>query len=416
MQFLNSLTYITKLFFSYSWRYGELKKLPPIDVLLICADGDRSYNYSNKKYAHLLDSVNELLIDAGLKTITIANPYSNVYGKKAFGNVFCINGLMARSSIKYLIMKKISTVLVSNDFHINVWDKVVKKVNPKMIIGIQPCWSLCIAANQNKILIADLQHGVLSDEWYYGLKYRNDFNQKGWPDCILCWDETSADWLRKNLQERVETRVVGNPWFSRFIRPSKSDKLVKEALDIIINIKLERPVILITLQWGIMCHYAENHEIGTSLALVNFIKEKGERYNWWIRVHPCQMQGENGKEFFKKLDALFNANDNVSWQFATEKPLPLILRYVDLHITLQSASTIEASWFGISTALLHSRADLSYKYFKELVDNGTANIIAADQTEIGNWIEQKLKKRKTNHIISDKSQSLIEFVKEVARM
>ena len=415
MKFLNSLTYITKLLFSESWKYGEIKKLVPADVLLICADGDRSYNYSGKKYAHLLDSVNELLMDAGLITITIADPYSNVYGKKAFGNVFCINGLMARSSIKYLIMKKISTVLLSNELYINVWDKIVKKVQPKMIIGIQPCWSLCIAANQNKILIADLQHGVLSDEGYYGMKHRNDFNQKGWPDWILCWDETSADWLKKNLQNRVETRVIGNPWFSRFIKSEKSDKLVKESSDIIINTKLERPVILITLQWG-MSHYAENHEIGTSLALVNFIKEKGEHFTWWIRIHPAQMQGENGKQFFKKLDALFYAHDNVSWQFATENPLPLILRYVDLHITLQSASTIEASWFGISTALLHSRADLSYKYFKELVDNGTANIIAADQTEIGNWIEHKLKKRKTNHIISDKSQSLIEFVKEVAGM
>ena len=86
MQFLNSLTYITKLF-SESWKYGEIKKLVPADVLLICGDGDRSYNYSGKKYAHLLDSVNELLMDTGLKTITIADPYSNVYGKKAFGNV-----------------------------------------------------------------------------------------------------------------------------------------------------------------------------------------------------------------------------------------------------------------------------------------------------------------------------------------
>jgi hypothetical protein len=414
MQFLNSLTYITKLF-SESWKYGEIKKLVPADVLLFCGDGDRSYNYSGKKYAHLLDSVNELLMDTGLKTITIADPYSNVYGKKAFGNVFCINGLMARSSIKYLIMKKISTVLVSNELFINVWDKVVKKVQPKMIIGIQPCWSLCIAANQNKILIADLQHGALSNEGYYGLKYRNDFNQKGWPDWILCWDETSADWLKKNLQNRVETRVVGNPWFSRFIKSEKSDKLVKEASDIVINTKLDRPVILITLQWG-MSHYAENHEIGTSLALVNFIREKGECYTWWIRIHPAQMQGEVEREILKNLNALFYAHDNVSWQFATENPLPLVLRYVDLHITLQSASTIEASWFGISTALLHSRADLSYKYFKELVDNGTANIIVANQTEIGNWIDLKLKKGKTNHIISDKSQSLIELVKEVARM
>ena len=415
MKFLNSFTYIINFFFSHSWRYGELKKLVPADVLLICADGDRSYNYSGKKYAHLLDSVNELLMDAGLKTITIANPYSNVYGKKAFGNVFCINGLMARSSIKYLIMKKISTVFVSNDLYINVWDKVVKKVQPKMIIGIQPCWSLCVAANQNKILIADLQHGALSNEGYYGLKHRIDFNQKGWPDLILCWNETSADWFKKNLQERVETRVVGNPWFLRFIKSEKSDKLVEEASAKMANTNIERPVILVTIHWGHL-PIVENHEIGTSIALVNFIREKGECYTWWIRIHPAQMQGEVGREILKNLNALFYAHDNVSWQFATENPLPLVLRYVDLHITLQSAVTIEASWFGISTALLHSRADLSYKYFKELVDNGTANIIAADQTEIGNWIDLKLKKSKTNHIISDKSQSLIELVKEVARM
>ena len=92
----------------------------------------------------------------------------------------------------------------------------------------------------------------------------------------------------------------------------------------------------------------------------------------------------------KKISDEFKNHDNVSWKAASENPLPLVLQHVDLHITLQSAVTIEAGWFGIKSALLNPRADLSYEYFKEQVDSGTAEIISANEREIGNWIEKQV--------------------------
>lgn len=415
MKLLATLINITKKFFSYAWRYHELKKLGSADVLLICADGDRSYRFAGKKYAHLLDSVNELLMNKGLRTVTIADPYASVYGTQAFGNVVCINGMMARASYLHALIRRISTITTDNDPIIQAWDKIIKKVKPRFIIGIQPSLELCFAAKQNNIWIADLQHGALSDTGYYGLQYRSRVNQMGWPDCVLCWDKTSKAWLEKNLAGKVFAQMIGNPWFLRFIDNNPSDKLVKEAAAAMSHHKNDKPVVLVTLQWG-QLQSAVNHEIGTSASLINYIKSKeGEKFTWWLRIHPVQLRGIEGQFFLKKLSNEFNNNGNVSWTTASEHPLPLVLQHVDLHITLQSAVTIEAGWFGIKTALLHPRADLSYEYFKEQVDQGMADIISPDETAIANWLNKQLQKNTTDTAATFDAALLRRFIEEVAQ-
>jgi hypothetical protein len=415
MKLFATLTNITKMLFSHAWRYRELKNLGSADVLLICADGDRSYQFAGKKYAHLLDSVNELLISKGLQTVTIADHYAAIYGTEAFGNVVCINGMMARASFRYAIIRRTSTITKDNNPIIKTWDKIVKKVKPRLIIGIQPSFELCIAAKQNNIWIADLQHGALSDTAYYGLKYRSGVNQMGWPDCVLSWDNTSTNWLEKNLDGKVTARMIGNPWFLRFIEDNPYDKLVKEASAVMSHQKNGKPVILVTLQWG-QIQSAVNHEIGTSASLVNFIKSnEGKKFTWWLRIHPVQLRGVDGQVFLKTLNDEFGNNENVSWTTASENPLPLVLQHVDLHITLQSAVTIEAGWFGIKTALLHPRTDLSYEYFKEQVDQGMADIISPDETAITNWIAKQLKKNTTVADARLDAGLLHRFINEVAQ-
>jgi hypothetical protein len=415
MKLLITLSNITKKLFSFAWRYRELKDLGSIDVLLTGADEDRSYLFAGKKYAHLLDSVNELLMSKGQRTLTIADPYAAVYGTEAFGNVVCINGMMARASYRHALIRRFSTITTDNDPIIQAWHKVIKKVQPRYIIGIQPSLELCIAARQNNIWIADLQHGALSDSGYYGLKYRSGVNQMGWPDSVLTWDTTSTAWLEKNLAGKIAVRMIGNPWFLRFIEDKTSDKLVKEAYALMSHQKKGKPVVLVTLQWG-QIQSAVNHVIGTSTSLVNYIKKKqGEKFTWWLRIHPVQLRGTEGQVILKRLSDEFSNNDNVSWTAASEYPLPLVLQQVNFHITLQSAVTIEAGWFGIRTALLHPRADLSYEYFKEQVDQGMADIILPDETAIANWLDKQLQKNTTDTAAKFDAGPLHRFIDQVAQ-
>ena len=46
----------------YIFHIDLVRRLPRADVLLICHDADRGFELNGKKYAHLLDSINEMLI------------------------------------------------------------------------------------------------------------------------------------------------------------------------------------------------------------------------------------------------------------------------------------------------------------------------------------------------------------------
>jgi hypothetical protein len=200
-------------------------------------------------YAQILDSLNERFKDKGLNTITIAKPYSRFFGSKAFGDVRLLDGTFARAYYGNIILNSLQQGKNKN-LVVNAWHHIVEKVCPKVIVGIQPSPELCIAAKSEGIEVWDLQHGVISGESYYGESYREEFGGRGWPDGILCWDARSEKWISENVKEDIQTRVVGNPWFLRFMHPRPYDELVTSVNKDLQNIKTIKPVILVTLQWG----------------------------------------------------------------------------------------------------------------------------------------------------------------------
>lgn len=404
----------------YSWRTGELRKLRRADVLLVCGDVDRGYRFEGKKYAQLLDSVNELLMAENLVTVTIADPYAKIIGSEAFGNVFSINGLIARATHFFTFLRRIRRDIPVQEIPtVKAWEKAIRRVAPSSIIGIQPSAELCIAAKNCGIWIADLQHGILSDEGYYGLHTRKRFNDQGWPDCVLCWDDASAQWLSKHLgnEVSVEKRVIGNPWFLRFIFPDHRDKLVDKAIKPTGEASGTNLVILVTLQWGLE-RTSLNHEIGIPHALMNVMK-KNAGINWRIRIHPVQLRGKKGHLFLRAMREEFAGYDHISWSNSTENPLPIVLKQTDLHISIQSAVAIESAWFGIKTALLHPDTSLMYEYFKEQMDNGMVDTIAADEDIIASWIAEhgqmeNGRKKKVVHFNKQWLQSFIADIKKRA--
>ena len=373
--------------------FNELKKIPRSDVLLVCTDGDRSFNYYNKKYAPLLDSVNEKLVEAGIKTVTISLPITEIKSNTAYGNVFSVNGLIARARIRDSIGRLANRRNHSKNSNLlRAWSKILEKIQPKLIIGIQPPCELCIAAKHKHICVNDLQHGILSDEGYYGLNYREQYSQSGWPDFILCWNESSADWIHKNLNDLIGTKVIGHPWISRFMHPSSSDMLVQKYLPLL-NGKHEsnRLTILITLQRAELSSPV-NHELGIPLELIRLIKDSKLGYQWWIRIHPVMLHGEGRLKTLSSLEKEFKNCSDVHWNHCTELPLALVLQKVDLHITSSSAVTIEASWFGIKTALLNQNTDLLLTWLRKEINNGSAEIVLPEFESIDRWIKSNSKK------------------------
>lgn len=372
----------------YIWKIGEINRLHAAPVMLVCGDGDRGVVFSGKKYAQLLDSINDRLIEVGIATLTVSLPFSELSPDSAYGNAFSVNGLLARASVKNKIRRLIAVNSpLLHDSRVEAWSRILDKVQPKRVIGIQPPSELCIAAQKKGIWVADLQHGIVSDEGYYGLAYRAKYDQAGWPSCILCWDNATENWIRNEIGTLVSTKVIGHPWVLRFISPHDADRLVSEYLNKGEAEKLHRLTILVSLQWG-FGYLPNSHGTGIPKDLLNFIKEQGRGFDWWLRVHPVMLQGTRRAETIANLTSEFSSCPNVFWEQCTDLPLPLVLKQVDLHMTVSSAVTIEASWFGVKSALLGENTDLLHQWLGEEIRSGSAEIVAAESESIKQWIER----------------------------
>lgn len=367
----------------------DTNNISSADVLLICHDHDRGFEFNGKKYSQILDSINERLVAEGLSTITIASPFSQFFGDSAFGNVWAINGMMARA---YLIRKISRLVRWPNskrkDQVVDAWLNILKKINPKKIFGIQPSRELAIAAKKSGIWIADVQHGIIADDGYYGLINRILYDDCGWPDALLAWNEESANWINQESAGVVEGLTVGNPWHLRFIYPRESDLLVSQFKHSFLPSSFKRPI-LITLTWG-MGHYGVYPEIGIPQALIDVIQNNDLPYTWWIRIHPVQLNFSNSDHTINILRRLFGNCSNVSWEECTKLPLPLILSHASLHITMMSATTIEAEWYGVKTALLYEDENLLRTYLGSQISRGAAQAVPPESGAIIDWIDSSL--------------------------
>jgi len=370
----------------------ELNKLHPAKVILVCHDADRSFLFNGEKYSPLIDSINERLKQEGVEVLAISLPYANPLNRN-YGYVVNVNGLIARATVLQKFFKFFGKKLHSHFcFKSYSWGIVLDRVRPRVIIGINPPIELCIAAKSRGLWVADVQHGIISDEGYYGLVFRENTIQEGWPSCILCWDLSSKKWIEENVGTKTSARLIGNPWFIRFINSSINDELVSGFLEKKKQSRQSLKKILITLQWGPET-FPKYHNTCMPMELFDFIKEYDIGIDWWIRLHPAMIQGNNYSAAFTKLQNEFGACTNVFWEESTNLPLPVVLTKIDLHITVASATAIEAAWFGIKTALLGNAGIIDEdlrKWFSREINCGIAEIVPLEKNTLRQWIENQV--------------------------
>ena len=375
------------------WVHDDLTSLGHRSVLLLCQDGDRGVEYFGKRYSHLIDSVGDKLSAHNLTSISISIPSAR-RNLKNYGTVVNVNGIISRAKIKDFVL---SSLFLTRDKSVRhqvlAWHFLIALVRPKVIIAIQPPVELCIAAKMHKIPICDLQHGIFSEVGYYGLDFRKQSGQIGWPDYILCWDQRGADKIIRTARDFTLTRVIGNPWFERFGKARGCDPVVSYfEKQFNSNLKLDgRLRILFTLQFSLIEEYVDlfdMHISGLPKVLVEFIKGRGKRFDWWLKVHPASVRNPAAASaIFKVLNMTFTDSSNVFWSHLANAPLPLVLSAADLHMTYESATTIEAGWLGVKTALFGKEHDNLVDWFEPELRSGMAEILDHSLTLVESWIE-----------------------------
>jgi hypothetical protein len=355
-------------YFNFLFSFGKFKYLKNAEVLFIIYDINLSYEYKNNFYSPLLDSLKERYELNKTSCLSISGPLSRI---KNIGNNqenINFNGPFFRAAIKKYIYS-----LFMNDqnneikFIDDVWSRILINCKPKRVITILASPALCYASRNLGIEIIELQHGVINDMHpHYGESYKKNLNKNFLPTGFLCFNEISKNILEKwTYRYGIKVDLISNPWNNRFINIHKNDKLVNEAIiqfDWITKIKEKK--ILITLGWG-WEHQDDEflsnfynlrlkmpHFHSLSLHLVDLIKNSKKDIFWLIRIHPAQKYMDISKPIIHFLKNEFSSTRNVDWESTSIMPLPLLLKYTNLHLTLDSSITSEAASFNIKTGLI----------------------------------------------------------------
>lgn len=378
--------------------WGDLAKS---DVLVVRHDADCGYRYAGKIYSPIADTIAEHCLDNGFRVQSIATAFSRFIKAEAFNSPVAFNrpffAIAIFSRVLNVIIGREKSKAWSDEKKTRIWLRILERVKPQLVIGIQPDISLCRACRLREIAVYDIQHGVIdsSNSWYGELLERNASDAE-LPSGFLCWDQNSARVLEAWAPARgAEVHVVGHPWYQRFRRPLDQDQLVLEAKksnQIMMNGK---PTILVALQWGLHIHYYANTDFNHVMcaALESVILESQHKYNWLLRLHPLQLTGAEGDKCERYLSSKFGDLPGVEWRRASAVPLPLVLAQVNLHITDMSSVVIEASWFGIPSALLNpfleEGGSLENLYVQER-QSGIATLLSQEVPLIKEWIEDKM--------------------------
>ncbi|WP_240222236.1 hypothetical protein [Rheinheimera hassiensis] len=392
---------------SSAYLCDSISALQTADVVITRHDADCGINFKDKLYSPLADSVVDLLIKQNMSFLTLATPYSKGRGHSAYGNPKIFNcrffaiALMGHF-LKFFIGKE-SSIEYRYKKRINIWTEILEAVKPQLVIGIHPDPELCFAAKNLSIPIYDLQHGVVAvNNWPYAKKLTETITTAT-PTGILCWDEGSckaaSSWA---FEHDIKVISAGNPWYERFAIPNEKDHVVTELLSKKRHFNNGRKTILVSLQWELKGLYYKDIEFNGFICeqLQNVIIASTQ-FNWLIRLHPVQLRSDNISDCKDYLDKVFGSFDNVEWEEASSTPLPLLLSYVDLHITDSSSIVTEAAWFNIPSALLNPLIAPGARYqdlFSEEISRGIAKCLKQDETALLEWINENCEKKTAENL------------------
>lgn len=266
---------------------------------------------------------------------------------------------------------------IENNFleKINFFEKVLKRVEPKKLIVLcyysEEIMAFIVAANKLGVETFEMQHGPQSD---IHLAYGSWSNipTEGYdmlPRKFWCWDNNTKKmldfWMGKS--RLYSSQVVGNPWVEYWKRNPE--------------IYFHHNYILYSLQ-------PDPYTIEKLFppVLIEFIRK--QKYKWFIRLHPRQLDQRNKLEEFLHKNEILHL---VNIEDATNDPLPQLLTNCIIHITNFSGSAIEASFFNVFTVLI---SEIGMFFFPDLIENKEAIYLDLETdnftTQLGKIIENNI--------------------------
>ena len=180
------------------------------EVLFLCHDADRGTEVDGLAFSQLLDPVRTNLERNGVKTLTIAHPFSILVSKRAFGQPHTINRAYLRSMVSGRVLRILTGgTLKYNSRRKKLWQVILRNSQAKMIVTIGASVELCLAAHAEDIFIVELLHGYRYEEipWLYETRNADEL-----PHQILALDEMSQKTFSELSIDENYCVMVANPW------------------------------------------------------------------------------------------------------------------------------------------------------------------------------------------------------------
>ena len=375
------------------------KSTPECDVLFICHDSNRGETLEGKAHSRHLDSIADELVATGLRCAHIALPYSRLVGKKANGSPMSFNRAYAITRILDLLSRLPRALGLSSPNQVGISSRekifriILEKSKARCVICIGCAPELATIANARRIPIIEVLHGYGYSRVSWGYERRKP---QELPSLILAFDRTSFNTFSKLGEKSVTVRHVMDPWLSRF-----SDATCETKLPTIWRYRKKpelegRKTILFSMQRGYAGEYKELSSILENglipASVLDAVEASAGDVNWIFRLHPAQLR-RHGSYHVNVRDwvaTLCQKHKNCYWEEYSEMPLPVILRYVDGHVTMSSMTAYDCAYFGIRTLYLCptlKKGGFLDGWYSDLILNGYAKLGNSTVQEILDWVQ-----------------------------
>ncbi len=368
-----------------------MSMLQQADVLLICHDVDRGFNFRGKAYSPLIDSVREDLENRGLRCQVIAHPWSRLVGRRAWGAPIAMNRSYIWARLLSKTRKKKVLEYKSVDFIFRFYVGMIKKSGARLVITIGASESLCKATRELGVCHAELLHGIgyTFVEWDWDKRQPSEL-----PTLILSLDSISTNTFRELEPKGVKVLQIPHPFLKRFTSNKFINKLPQEWMPPSIRSTVAyKKVILIALQWGYSGELSVYKEILDNglfpNKLINLIRESKKDIFWRFRFHPVQLRMKRYKKHIQFVDRLCKENSNCEWEWSSSAPLPTVLSQCQGLISMSSMSVYDAAYMGVPSLLLCPTLQLNgiaKDWYDDLVNAGYVRKSTMTENDIREWV------------------------------
>lgn len=287
--------------------------------------------------------------------------------KKAFINI------PTKTSLRVKVFKILSLK--------NYYKNLLKKANPYLAYIV--CYygdqqlAFIMACKELGISTIDLQHGVQGE---HHLAYSNwkKVPENGFeclPDYFFVWSEKEKMAINSSCSRifiKKHQPIVKGNLLAEFWK-NENETIVKEfdkKIQAITQRKI-KPLILLTLS---------PHTENIMEPIWEVMKVTQYEFDWWIRLHPSMANQK------KQIENILNSFQIRFYNIreATDFPLYSILRNTNVHITVQSSTVIEATYFNVPSIVT---SEYGKDIYAEYINNSKA-VFASRSEDIKSLIQK----------------------------